>query len=332
MSRIDPTVSSNSLPYAVVFPGQGAQYPGMGQSLAEGYPAAEAVYAEAEQQTGLPIRQLSFEPSASGEQAGRLNETNNTQPCLLAASLAGWEAWRGLVPRPPAYALGHSAGEYAALAAAGVLSRSAAFRLIAERGRLMSQMKQGAMAAIKDADEAVIVRLLQEAVVPGGVLVPANRNSPSQTVVSGDVESIDALAELGFDQDITVIPLAVSGAFHSPLMEPAAREFAATLAQAVFEPSLIPVVSNVTARPEHGVSWRRLLQKQITAPVLWEASVRYVLEQGIKLFVEIGPGQVLSRLIRAVDPSAITLHVEDASSLKDAVDQIQIIFRKEFVV
>ncbi|WP_159886657.1 ACP S-malonyltransferase [Paenibacillus puerhi] len=329
----EPTYAQESsrksapLPYAIVFPGQGAQYTGMGASLFAASDAAKQVYVEAEQWTGLPIREVSFVE----DDAGRLSDTAYTQPCLLAASLAAWETFREAFPHPPAYMAGHSAGEYAALAAAGIVSRADALRLIAERGRLMSGMQRGAMAAIKDAPGETIERLCRQAVVPGGVLVPANRNSPAQTVVSGDAESVDALLELALDEEVTVFPLAVSGAFHSPLMEPAARAFASVLADVFFHRGGTPVVSNVTARPEEGQAWERLLREQITSPVLWEASVRHLLGQGIRLFVELGPGQVLSRLIRAVDPDAVTLHVEDAETLRIAVDHIQSEFREELV-
>ncbi|MEK8129276.1 ACP S-malonyltransferase [Paenibacillus filicis] len=313
--------------YAVVFPGQGAQYTGMGASLFETADAAKHVYLEAEQWSALPIREVSFQE----DPAGRLNDTAYTQPSLLAASLAAWEAFREAVPSLPAYMAGHSAGEYAALAAAGVLSRADAFRLITERGRLMSGMQRGAMAAIKDASAETVERLCRQAVVPGGVLVPANRNSPVQTVVSGDAESVDALLELAFDEDITVIPLAVSGAFHSPLMAPAARAFSPALERALFHRGRVPVVSNVTARPEESGAWSGLLREQITSPVLWEASIRYLLGQGIRLFIELGPGQVLSRLIRAIEPEAVTLQVQDAETLRLATEHLQSEFREELV-
>lgn len=306
-------------PFAVVFPGQGSQSVGMGLEIAEAYTASCEVYELAEQVTGLAISRLSF----SGPEE-ELYDTSNTQPALLATNLAIYELFKRHFPTAPAFFAGHSAGEYAALAAAGVLSYEDAFRLIQVRGKLMSQMEDGGMAALKNVSPEQVQSLCDEAAVAGGVLVPANWNSPAQTVISGDFDSIEAAIDLAFEREIDVVPLAVSGAFHSPLMGPAAEKFAAFARDIPFADAVTPVIANVTAKPvTDGALWADLLERQITSPVLWEPSVRCLYDQGVRVFVEIGPGVVLSKLIRRILPDATAISVQDLASLEAAVRELE---------
>ncbi|KEO84354.1 hypothetical protein EL26_04405 [Tumebacillus flagellatus] len=305
--------------YAVLFPGQGSQYVGMGQEIAARSPKAHRMFEAAEMISGLPIRTL----CAEGPEA-LLQETANTQPCLLVSSLACYEALLEKAPVRPAFALGHSAGEFAALVAAGALSFPDAVRLIQKRGELMGNMEDGGMAALKNVSLQTASEICEQAVVPGGALVTANVNSPNQIVISGDSDSIEEAVMHCLERDIEVVPLSVSGAFHSPLMQPAADEFAKTLSRATFEHAQIPVVSNVTAEPTVDKRlWPELLAKQMVSPVLFEPSIRALAEQGVTLFLEVGPKQVLSRLIRRILPDAETLHVEDDASLQAAVSRLQ---------
>lgn len=307
-----------SLPYAIVFPGQGSQYVGMGQDIAEHFLTARKLYLSAEQVTGLPIQQLCFDGPEEN-----LTQTENTQPCLLTTSLALYTVFQQKFLIPPSSICGHSAGEYAALVAAGVISAEDALRLIQVRGRLMSQMENGGMLAVKGLTSEEIYTLCNKAVVPGGILVPANWNTPEQTVLSGDIESIESALLLSMDRDIPVVPLAVSGAFHSPLMEEAAKKFAKEARIVEFQTAKVPIISNVTGKPvQSGRQWKNLLEQQIISPVLWTQTVQYMVEQGIEVFIEIGPGNVLSRLIKKIVPSAITLNISDESSLKSTVTEV----------
>jgi len=305
--------------YAVVFPGQGAQYVGMGQEFAELFPSATEIFKSAEQVTGLPIRQLSF----SGLEDD-LGETSITQPCLLAASIVSYVVFQKHFTVQPEFVCGHSAGEYAALVAGGVLSFSDAMRLIQERGALMSKMQGGSMVALMGIALEETKELCREAVKAGGVLVPANLNSPNQIVVSGDDDSIESVILIASERNIKAVPLSVSGAFHSPLMQEAATEFANVLRNVQFNKATVPIISNVTAEPVFNyLEWMKLLEQKITSSVLWEPSIRYLQQQGIEVFVEIGPGRILSKLIQEVTSSAITLNVEDVNSLQLAITEME---------
>lgn len=308
---------SKRVRYAVVFPGQGSQYVGMGQELTEKFPSAMEIFKFAEQITDLPIQNLSFFGSEDD-----LRETSITQPCLLATSVASYTVFQEHFPIQPEFACGHSAGEYAALVTAGVLSFSDAIRLIQVRSSLMSKMQGGGMVALKGVTPEEAEQLCKQAVQPGGVLVPANFNSSDQIVISGDCDSVESAIFIAID-NMKVVLLPVSRAFHSPLMQDAATQFAETLCNFQFNDATVPIISNVTARPViSGAEWTTLLGQQITSPVLWEHSIRYIQQQGIKIFVEVGPGQVLSKLIKKIIPSALIFNVEDLTSLHLTVANI----------
>lgn len=313
--------------YALVFPGQGSQYVGMGLDIATEFSSAKEIFESSEQITNLAIRDISF-----FDPEDNLMETSITQPCLLTTSIAFYTVFQKQFPVKPEFICGHSAGEYAALVAAGILSFSDAVHLIQIRGSLMSKMQQGSMVAFKKVTLKEVERLCRKAIQPGGVLVTANLNSPEQIVISGDNDSIEEAILLAFENNIEAIPLPVSGAFHSPLMQEAAQEFAVETHKVQFNDATVPVISNVTAQPTiNGYKWTRLLEQQMTSAVYWESSIRYIQNQGIEIFVEVGPGQVLSKLIRKIVPSALILNVEDINSLHTTLVELEEVFETELV-
>jgi [acyl-carrier-protein] S-malonyltransferase len=278
---------------ALLFPGQGAQAVGMGRALAEAYPQAAAVLAEADDVLGFSLSGL----MADGPET-ELTETRNAQPAILAHSVAALRVVHDRLG-PVALAAGHSLGEFSAHVAAGTISFRDALEAVRLRGELMFRAgveRPGTMAAILGLDDAEIEGVC--AAVDRGICVPANFNSPGQVVLSGDVAGVEqgmALAkEAGAKR---VLPLNVSGAFHSPLMEPAVAGLAEKLGDVTFHDPSFPVVSNVTARPvSSGAEARELLVRQLTAPVRWAASVGAMVEAGVEGFVELGPGSVLCGL------------------------------------
>jgi [acyl-carrier-protein] S-malonyltransferase len=304
--------------YAIVFPGQGSQYVGMGREIAEQFTSASEIVALSEQITGLPIRHLAFFGSEDD-----LMDTSITQPCLLTISIAAYAVFQERFSLKPDFICGHSAGEYAGLVAAGVLDFADALRLVQIRSSLMSKMQEGSMLALKGVTLQQAEELCRTAVLPGGVLVPANLNSPKQIVISGDINSVESAVFIALEKNIQVVPLSVSGAFHSPLMEQAASKFTESLLNIQFNDSTVPVISNVTAKPvTRGWVWMGLLKKQLICPVLWEPSIRYLEQQGVRVFIEIGPKQILSRLINQIIPSATTINIEDILSLETAIAQL----------
>lgn len=312
--------------YAMVFPGQGSQYVGMGQEFARLFTSSAKIFKSAEQITDIPIQHLSFFGSED-----ELRETSITQPCLLTASMASYAAFQENFPVKPEFVCGHSAGEYAALVAAGVLSFSDAVGLIQARGALMSKMQGGSMVALKGISIEEAEELCRQAVQPGGVLVPANFNSPDQIVISGDCDSVESAIFIALD-NMQVIPLPVSGAFHSPLMQEAATQFVDRLCDFQFKDATVPIISNVTAQPAiNGHEWMTLLEQQIISPVLWEHSIRYLQKQDIKIFVEVGPGKVLSKLIKKIIPCALVLNVEDLDSLHLTISEISGYFDSKLI-
>ncbi|MFN8481671.1 MAG: ACP S-malonyltransferase [Anaerolineae bacterium] len=284
---------------AWLFPGQGAQAVGMGRALAEQSQAARAVFEAADGILGFPLSTLCFEGPKD-----TLDDTYNSQPALLTTSIAVLRALEEALGERlavPAYCAGHSLGEYSALVAAGALDFEAALRLVRERGRLMKQAGQhspGGMAALIGVDDATAQRLA-EAV--DGVQV-ANYNSPGQVVLSGRREGIAQLAEVGKSFGVRkVMPLAVTIAAHSSLMAGIADEYrAAVEATPMREPS-VPVIGNVRAVPLAGVSEIRAeMVEQLTASVRWTASVQYLSEHGVDAFLELGPGNVLTGLVKRI--------------------------------
>lgn len=304
---------------AFVFPGQGSQVVGMGARLAASSPAAAAVFAAADAALGEPISRIAHE----GPEA-LLNQTEYAQPALLAASIAYLEALRerwaslGIDPPAPAYVAGHSMGQYSALVAAGALDLADAVRLVRERGRLMQRSgagRPGRMAAIIGLDEARLPDLIARA-AEHGIVGVANRNSPGQVVVSGEAAAVAAACaiarELGAKR---AVELPVSVAAHSPLMAEAAEGMRRVLTGVAFRDPLPPLLANADARPiTTAEAARAELVEHLTTGVDWVAAVERMTGEGVTTFVEIGPGRVLTGLIRRIAPEATVLATDDPSA------------------
>ncbi len=306
---------STTAPIAWVFPGQGSQQVGMGHQLAQTFPQVAHLYSLADKTLNLPLSRLCFE---GPEEV--LTHTGNAQPALLTTSIAVLLALGGsldqagrFLPPPdlpsPRFVAGHSLGEYTALVAAGALPFPQALRLVRERGRLMAEARDGSMAAVIGMEETAleeIVRQVREQFGPHTPLVIANYNCPGQLVLSGAVEPLRrAMEEAQKKGAHRVIPLKVSAAFHSPLMQAAAEGLAQALAGVEFDRARIPVIANTTAQPiRQPEEMRSELVTQVCTPVRWSDTIHYLAAQGINHFWEIGPGTVLSGLIRRTLPES----------------------------
>ncbi len=293
MSSISPSL-------AFVFPGQGSQSVGMLTDLAEAHPQVRATFDEASQGAAIDLWKL----SAQGPE-DQLNSTENTQPALLAASVAVWRVWQALGGAQPAQLAGHSLGEYSALVCAGALSLHDAAALVAERGRLMQAAVPagvGAMAAILGGDDAQIAAVCEE-VAQGQVVSPANFNSPGQLVIAGHAEAVDrALAKLGEVGVKKTIKLAVSVPSHCALMRDAADRLGERMASIAWQLPSIPVIQNAEARSYDTVAdIRGALQRQLYLPVRWTECVQALAAGGATRIAECGPGKVLAGLIRRID-------------------------------
>lgn len=305
---------------AFVFPGQASQYQGMGKELAEKYPIAKAVFDEADKALGFAISKICFEGSEED-----LKLTANTQPAILTCSVATYRVLeeKGLSPD---FVAGHSLGEYSALVADGALSFSDAVRLVRKRGTFMQQAVpagEGAMAAIMGLSPAVVTDICKRA-AEQEVCSPANLNSPDQTVISGHAGAIKRAVELASQAGAKrAVILPVSAPFHSALMMPAQEKLAAELKKTHFEALRVPLVTNVDADTiSTGEEARTALVRQVSTAVRWEESVRLLIEEGVNTFVEVGPGKVLTGLLRQIERSVAALNVEDEKSLAATVDKI----------
>lgn len=303
---------------AVVFPGQGSQKPGMGRDLVEAFSEAAEVFDRVSEALHQDLRALCFETDED-----TLRQTQNAQLALYTCGVA---AYRSLLAKTDAVkaAAGHSVGEYAALAAAGIFSIEQGAKLVQKRGELMAESGvkwPGTMAAVLGLDRDVLEAVCQEA---EGVVVIANDNCPGQLVISGEVEGVKNAGELASAKGAKrVLPLNVSGAFHSPLMEVPAQEMRKALDLATFGGANLTVYCNVTAEPVHEPSeWPDILQRQLRNPVRWTESVQAMIRDGATTFVECGGGDVLSGLLKRIDKSATSARVHDAASLAATLEVI----------
>ena len=296
---------------ALCFPGQGSQAVGMGKELAEAFPECRAVFAEAAEASKLDLERLCFEGPLE-----ELTETEIQQPALVATSLACLKAVETLGARP-AFVVGHSVGEYAALGACGALSVADAVELVTARGKATAaaaRQTPGAMAAVLGLDDAVVEELCSE--IEG--VWPANYNCPGQIVVSGRHDAVERLIGAATERGARrVVPLRVTGAFHSPLVAAAADALRPAVEGAAWREPLVPFMSTVTAQIEQPDRFADLLVDQLTAPVRFTQAVASLAGAGVEIFVEVGPGQVLSGLVRRCDRSVRTLSVGDAEGMAE---------------
>jgi [acyl-carrier-protein] S-malonyltransferase len=305
-----------------LFPGQGAQSVGMGRELTEAFPAAKAVYDEADRVLGFSLSRVIL----AGPEA-ELNQTDIAQPALLTSEIAAWAALTGRWPLQPGdcLAAGHSLGEYSALVAAGALTFADGVKLVRARGKLMqaaAAAANGGMAAVLGLEAAQVAELCQEADSQQGIQ-PANFNCPGQVVVSGSKEALERFTALASARGARVMPLKVSGPFHSRFMQPAAEGLAAELRQVVMQAPRFPVIANVSAEPQTtpGQIQQALIQ-QVSGSVRWEDSVRRMLAMGVKVFVEIGPGKVLRGLMKKIEPAAKVLNAFTPQEIEAAAVEL----------
>jgi [acyl-carrier-protein] S-malonyltransferase len=305
---------------AFVFPGQASQYSGMGKDLADKYPVARAVFEEADKALGFSISKICFEGTED-----ELKLTANTQPAILTVSVA---AFRVLADRgiSPDYVAGHSLGEYSALVAAGALKFADAVWLVRKRGTYMQDAVpagQGAMAAILGISPAVVQDACKRA-AEGEVCSAANLNSPEQTVISGSANAVKRAVEIASQSGAKrAVILPVSAPFHSALMMPAQEKLEKDLQAVQFSDLQIPLVTNVDADSiRKGEEGRQALVRQVSMPVRWEQSMRMLLDEGVRTFVEVGPGRVLTGIMRQIERSVTTLNVEDEKSLNATIEKI----------
>ena len=312
--------------YAVIFPGQGSQKPGMGKAIHDCSPAAKSVFSEIGEALSMNVAELCFNADTE-----TLQQTDNAQIALYTTSVATYRALEEELDSTdlPGAMAGHSVGEYAALTCAGVLSVENGAELVRKRGDLMVRLgalRPGAMAAILGLDDATIEKVCDQAGKDGGEVVVANYNCPGQVVISGDKEAVgqacNRLKEAGAKR---CLPLNVSGAFHSPLMTDAGEPMREALRQASFKnPLNAPVlISNVTAEPvSSSEEWPELLVRQLASPVRWSQSMLELRRLGTALFAECGPGEVLSGLLRRIDSEAKAVAVHDDKTRASAVAAI----------
>ena len=298
---------------AFLFPGQGAQSVGMGRALAQRHAAAGAVFETADRVVGFPLSRVCWEGPED-----ELRMTAIAQPALLAHSVAALSVLEQAGIRP-AWVAGHSLGEYSAAVAAGAIPFEDAVRLVHRRGELMHRAgieQPGTMAAILGLDLPAIEALCAEA-SSQGVVRAANLNAPGQVVISGEIPAVERACEIARQRGAKrAIRLAVSGAFHSPLMGSAAQGLAASLAATSFRDPQCPVVTNVSAEPVTGAAeLRDALERQLLGAVRWEESMRWLLAQSPDAFIEVGTGRVLRGLLRPLDSTVRTLGVDDPDSL-----------------
>lgn len=306
---------------AFIFPGQGSQEVGMGQALAEAYPQARDIFAEADDILGMSLSRLCFE----GPEA-ELNDTLNTQPALFVTSLATWQALRAAGYEPaPAYVAGHSLGEFSAYAAAGALSFADGLRLVRERGRLMKKagtLRPGSMAAILKLDDETVLRICREVAEAGyGTIQVANFNSPGQVVISGEEAAIEQAMEAALAAGARkAVKLAVSVASHSELMRDIVAEFRQAIDNTPLNLPETPIVANINAEPLQTVeAIRAEMEGQLTASVHWTDSVRWMVAQGVTEFVEIGPKDVLTGLIRRITKQVARTNIRTPAEIEEFV-------------
>ncbi|MCX8022389.1 MAG: ACP S-malonyltransferase [Syntrophorhabdaceae bacterium] len=301
---------------AVVFPGQGSQYVGMGKVLFDGFEEIRSLFKKADEVLGFSITKLCFEGPEED-----LRQTYNTQPALFLIGFATWQVFKDKTGLRPSFVAGHSLGEYTALAASGFFTFEDGLKITRTRGMLMEEAcpkGKGGMAALIGADMEKISTALKEISREGHIVVPANLNSAEQVVISGHIEAVrEAVEKLKGTGYKKAVFLNVSGPFHSPLMEDAAYNLKIALNGITPARMEIPVFSNVDAEPEMDeAKVKEKLYRQMFSPVLWEKSVRNMVDRGVELFIEVGPQKVLTNLIKKIAPSTPCYNVETPEDME----------------
>ena len=304
---------------AFLFPGQGAQTVGMGKDLYENFAPAKKVFDTADSVLGKKVTSLCFDGPEED-----LKQTINTQPCIVTMSIAALEALKSECGINADFVAGHSLGEYCAMYAAGVMSLDTALKAIQKRADLMSEAKGGAMAAVLNAPEGSVEEALKEASSVGYVDV-ANYNSPAQVVITGDENAVQKAGEILLEKGARrVVPLAVSGAFHSKFMDGASAEFKNFVSELDLNNASIPVITNVDANPTTAAEdFRAKMPEQIHSSVYWTQTIQKMAEEGVEIFIEIGPGKVLAGLNKKIIPDAAVYNVFDKASLETAVTALK---------
>jgi len=301
---------------AFVFPGQGSQYAGMGREVAEKFPIARAAFDEVDSALSFPLSRLCFEGPEED-----LKLTENTQPAILTTSVALFRLLEERGIRPD-FVAGHSLGEYSALVAAGALTLSEAASLVRRRGRYMQEavpVGVGAMAAVLGLDLPAVQSVCEKA-AQGQVVSPANLNSPGQIVIAGNREAVERAVPLAKDVGAKrVILLQVSAPFHCALMVAAEERLSTDLDACSFSDLRFPLITNVDAQAiRSGAEARSGVKRQVSRPVRWQETVQRLMDEGVRTFVEVGPGKVLLGMIRSIDKSVTMLNVEDEKSMENA--------------
>ena len=304
---------------AFLFPGQGSQAVGMGKDLYDNFEAAKNVFDSADKILGKSITTLCFEGPEEN-----LKQTVNTQPCIVTMSIAALEALKSQLDITPTFTAGHSLGEYCAMYCSGVMNLETTLKAIQKRADLMGATKGGAMAAILNAPEGSLEKALKEASEVGYVDV-ANYNSPAQVVITGDENAVKKAGELLSEAGARrVVPLAVSGAFHSKFMEEAGHEFASFVQDLDMENAQVPVFTNVDAQATMlSAEFKNKMPKQIYSSVHWTQTIENMIKDGVDTFIEIGPGKVLEGLNRKIDSSVKSYNIYDKESLESTINALK---------
>ena len=304
---------------AFIFPGQGAQSVGMGKDLYENFEAAKKVFDTANEILGKDIKTLCFEGPEEN-----LKQTVNTQPCIVTMSIAALEAFKSQLNITPNFTAGHSLGEYCAMYASGVMDLETTLKAIQKRADLMGAVKGGTMAAVLNAPAGSVEKVLKEASDDGYVDV-ANYNSPAQIVITGDEKAVAKAGELLSAAGAKrVVPLAVSGAFHSKFMEESGHKFAEFVSELDLDNTAIPVVTNVDASETIAAAdFKDKMPRQIYSSVHWTQTIENMISNGVDTFVEIGPGKVLAGLNKKINAEVKTFNIYDKASLEATVEALK---------